>query len=217
VAIRCPDGTRLNGDIRLAPLNLDSILISWDCKMPVFFLHRTEIRRSMESVLRSFKVFIDDNKNIYGSRFFRAMSKDSTLVTLISLSATYPTTAEVYQKIDSLRQYMNSQGAAAIDSPWLNVTKLLDGTFRTMVAIPGNKRLAGHGRIANQHFVPWRMLEGEVHGGVYTVEKAFDQLQKFKTDHGMSIMALPFQSLVTDRRKEQDTTKWVTIVCAAIS
>jgi hypothetical protein len=217
VAIRCADGVQVNGDIRLAPLNLDSILISWDCKVPVLFTHREEIRHNMEAVLLSFKSFIDDDKNIYGSHFYRAMSKVSTLVSIISVSATYPTTAEVYQKIDSLRQYMSSQGAAAIDSPWLNVTKLQDGTFRTTVAIPGNKRLASHGRIANQNFVPWRMLEGEVHGGVYTVEKAFDQLQKFKTDHGMTIMALPFQSLITDRRKEQDTTKWVTVVCAAIS
>jgi hypothetical protein len=218
LAIRCGDGATVNGDIRLAPLKMDSILISWDCRVPVLFTHREGIRHSMEAVLQSFKAFIDDDKNIYGGvHFYRTMSRDSTLVTITSFLTTYPTTDEVYRKIDSLRQYMISYGAAAIDSPWLNVTKVPDGLFRVMVAIPGNKGLPGNGRIVHQDFVPWKMVQGDVHGGVYTVEKAFDLMQKFKIDHPMSIMALPFQVLITDRRREQDTTKWVTIVAAPIS
>jgi hypothetical protein len=217
VTIRCADDTRLEGHIRLAPLNADSILISWKCRAPVLFWHRKEIREKMRAVLQSFKAFIGDNKNIYGVNFYRAMSKDSTLVTITSLSATYPTTDEVYRKIDSLRQYMISQGATAIDSPWLNVTRIGEKQFRSIIAIPVNKRVAGNGRITNKNFVPWKMLQGDVYGGVNTVEKAFDEMQNYKNDHNMSIMALPFQSLVTDRRKEQDTTKWVTRICAPIS
>jgi hypothetical protein len=136
---------------------------------------------------------------------------------MMYLSTTYPSTAEVYQKIDSLRQYMISHGAAAIDSPWLNVTPMPNGLFRTLVAIPDNKRLPGNGRIINRNFVPWKNVQGDVFGGVNTVERAFGKMQEFKTDHGMSIMALPFQTLITDRRKEQDTTKWLTIIGAPIS
>jgi hypothetical protein len=217
VAIRCADGAVLNGNIRLAPKNFDTTWISWECRGPVLFLHREKIRRSMEGVLQSFKAFIDDDRNIYGVHFYRTMSKITTTVAIVSNSATYPTTDEVYRKIDSLRAYIIGHGAAVVDSPWLNVTKMPDGLFRTTVAIPCNKQVPENGRIANKRFVPWKMIQGDVRGGIYTVEKAFDQMRKFKIDHPMTIVALPFQTLITDRRKEQDTTKWVTIVAAPVS
>jgi len=145
------------------------------------------------------------------------MSRNATLVALTSTGTAYPTTAEVYAKIDSLRKYIISRNAAAIDSPMLNVSKVSGTQFKMTVAIAVNKQLLGDGRISNLNFVPWKMLEGAVHGGVYTVEEAFEEMQKFKIDNNISIMALPYQSLITDRRKEQDTTKWVTIICAPVS
>jgi hypothetical protein len=217
LSVQCADSSRLSGDIRLAPLSQDSILINWKSRIPLLSGDK-EARRTVDTILRSFKAFIEDSKNIYsGVNFYRGMSKDSTLVALTSISTAYPTTAEVYARIDSLRQYIISRKAAAIDSPMLNVSRVSGTQYKTMVAIPVNKRLAGNGRITNPNFVPWKMLEGDVHGGIYTVEKAFGEMQKFKIDHNISIMALPFQSLITDRRKEQDTTKWVTIICAPIS
>lgn len=217
VAIRCSDGAVLNGNIRLVPLSSDTTAISWECRGPVLFMHRAEVRRDMEAVLQSFKAFVDDDKNIYGVHFYRTMSKITTLASITNISATYPTTDEVYRKIDSLRVYIIGHGAAAVDSPWLNVTKMPDGLFHTTVAIPTNKLVPENGRIANKRFVPWKMIQGDVRGGIYTVEKAFEQMRKFKLDHPMTIVAIPFQTLITDRRKEQDTTKWVTIVAAPIS
>ncbi len=217
VAIRCSDGAVVNGDIRLVPFSSDTTMISWEGRGPMLFMHREKIRRGMEAVLKSFKAFIDDDKNIYGVHFYRAMSKITTLASITNISATYPTTDEVYRRIDSLRVYIIGHGAAVVDSPWLNVTKMPDGLFHTTVAIPANKVVPENGRIANKRFVPWKMIQGDVHGGIYTVEKAFEQMQKFKHDHPMTIIAIPFQTLITDRRKEQDTTKWVTIVAAPVS
>jgi hypothetical protein len=217
LSIQCADGSTLSGDMRLAPLAQDSTLINWRCKLPLLARDK-EIRRTVDSILQAFKTFIEDSRNIYsGVRFYRTMSKNCILVTLTSIGAAYPTTAEVYAKIDSLRKYFVSQKAAAIDSPMLNVSKISPTQFRMTVAIPVNKLLSGDGRISIKNFVPWKMLEGDVHGGPYTAEKAFEEMQKFKIDNNISIMALPYQSLITDRRKVQDTTKWVTIICAPIS
>jgi hypothetical protein len=86
-----------------------------------------------------------------------------------------------------------------------------------MIAIPVNRRLKGTARILPREFVPWKMIEGDVYGGVYTVEKAFGLMQQYRTDNNLSIMALPYQTMITDRRREPDTTKWVTRICAPIS
>lgn len=225
LSVQCAGDSQLNGNIRIAPLNGDSILISWEGGLStgnpfkkIMMLGRTrEIRQRMDAILQSFRSFIEDPKNIYGVKFYRTLSTDSTLVTMTSLTNTYPTTAEVYSRIDSLKKYIISQGGEEISPPMLNVTEISDRQFQTRVAISVNKRLAGNKRISVRTFVPWRMLEGEVHGGNYTVEKAFEQMGKYKVDYNCTIMALPYQSLITDRSKEQDTTKWVTKICAPIS
>jgi hypothetical protein len=160
---------------------------------------------------------VEDAKRLYGADFIRTMSNDSTLVTMTSFTATYPSVAEVYARIDTLRGFTASHGAMAIDSPWLNVAKIEDGQFKWTVAIPVNKWIEKEGRVIPRRFVPYKNLEGEVHGGVYTAEKALQQMQLYKIDYNIQIMGLPYQCLKTDRRLEPDTTKWVTMICAPIS
>jgi hypothetical protein len=226
LSIQCTDGRQLNGNIRIAPIGGDSILISWvgslsagnnPYKRMMMFRQTGDIQKNMDVILGSFKSFIEDARNIYGVRFYRTMSNDSTLVTLTTITDAYPSTTEIYRKIDSLKKYIISQGGEEINPPMLNVSKTTETEYKTIVAISVNKRLKGNDRISVRNFVPWKMLEGEVHGGVYSVERAFEQMHKYKTDYNCTIMALPFQSLITDRSKEQDTTKWITKICAPIS
>lgn len=200
----------VNSRIRLAPLNGDSILVDWENtgKLP---------SADIDTVLESFKSFVEDARKIYGADFHTTLSTDSTLVTLNNLATAYPATNEIYLMIDSIREYIAGQGAEVINYPMLNVQKTGGGQYKILVALSVNKRLRGKGRISVKNFVPWRMIEGYVTGGVYNAEKAFGQLENYKNDHNLTIMALPFQSLVTDRRKEQDTTKWITNICAPIS
>ena len=210
ISIHYADGAQLEGDLRLAPLNSDSVLIGWEGDGSIK-------GRQIEVVLGAFKAFVEDAKRLYGVDFYRTMSNDSTLVTISFTTTTYPRTDEIYRRIDSLSRYIAGEGAKAINMPMLNVSRTADSVYRTMVAISVDKRLKGEGRIVPKGFVPYKMLEGEVHGGVSTVEKAFEQMQRFKIDYNIQIMAMPFQSLITDRRQEPDSAKWVTKVCAPIS
>ena len=79
-----------------------------------------------------------------------------------------------------------------------------------MVAIPTNKQLKGNGKIFFSRFVPWKVLTAEVHGGSGNVEEALHQMKVYMGDYQKTAMAIPFQSLVTDRSKETDTLKWIT-------
>lgn len=215
VILRWGSNHQLSGNLRVAPLNGDSVLIRWEG--PVSRQDAGEGRRRVDAVLASFKAYIEDAKRLYGVNFYRTMSSDSTLVVIISKSSAYPGVPEIYRKIDSLRRYIAAEGAREMNPPMLNVTRLNDSTYRTTVAISVNRTLPAKGDILPKRFVPWKMLEGEVHGGEYTVEKAFKEMQHFKQDYNLQIMAIPYQSLMTDRRQEPDTAKWVTIVCAPIS
>ena len=47
-------------------------------------------------------------------------------------------------------------------------------------------------------------------GGNQMIEQGLKQTEKYIRDYRRSIIALPFQSLETDRLKETDSTKWIT-------
>jgi hypothetical protein len=215
-----------SGAMQMIQVDNDSILMGGECVLATGYTpwariqryrRGKEIRENMAGILRAFKAFTQVGKNIYGVNIVHAMSDDSILVTLSGYTPAYPTTEYIYTLIDTVRKYVEGQGALAHNYPMLNVALSGDGRYRTMVALSVNKRLEDAGRILVKRFVPWKMIEGDVQGGAHTADKAMGQLYKFRDDYHLSIMSIPFEFLITDRRQEPDTTKWVTRVCAPIS
>lgn len=216
VRLRAAGDTGIGGVMRIAQINMDSVAVGWESEA-VRLRHKKEVGENIDVILNAFRSFVEKPENIYGVNFKQTLSKDSTLITLNLVSTSYPTTALVYRMIDSLKDYAASQHAKEINYPMLHVSQISNTEYKVMVALSLDKTLAGTGRIVIKRFVPWKMLEGEVYGGTSVVNKGLRQLFLFRDDHKLSIMAVPFQSLITDRSKEQDSTKWVTKVCAPIS
>jgi hypothetical protein len=92
----------------------------------------------------------------------------------------------------------------------LNVAKIDGKRFRIMVAIPVNKALQDNDPFAFKRMVPGNILVTTVKGGRYTIEKAFAEMELYIKDNELTPPAIPFESMVTDRSKEPDTSKWVT-------
>ncbi len=82
--------------------------------------------------------------------------------------------------------------------------------FSTTVAIPINKVLPDKGPILFKKMFPGNILTAEVKGGVYAIKEGFKQLNHYILDNQLTSPAIPFQSLVTDRLVEVDTSKWMT-------
>jgi hypothetical protein len=131
------------------------------------------------------------------------------MVLTTSVSKKYPTTSDVYQLVENLKKYIAAEDAKENNFPMLYVKKLPDFTFETMVAIPVNKELPGNGAISFSRFVPWKVLTAEVKGGDKTAE-TLHQMKLFMNDYQKTAMAIPFESLVTDRSKDPNTLKWIT-------
>jgi hypothetical protein len=213
------DGSTHESKIMIIKLNIDSVVVMWKCVLktgfnPVTrilkFKEAENIKNNMSEILSSLRMFLDNKENIYGINLHVIMSKDSTMVLTKKISSTYPTTTEIYSLIGNLKKYIASQKAKENNFPMLHVKKLEDSTFETMVAIPVNKELAGNKEISFSRFVPWKVLTAEVKGGDKTVEEALRQMKVFISDYQKTAMAIPFESLVTDRSKQPDTTKWIT-------
>lgn len=217
--------SKLDGSILFVQLSADSVLLEWKYSLPItsnpvkrFFLKREmkKVHSNAMNIIKNLKTFIENQVNVYGIAFHERMSNDSTLVALRCTTKHYPSTKDVYSLVAQLRKYIKEQGGKEYNFPMLNVKKLNDSTFESMVALPVNKFLPGNGEILYKRYVPWKVLMAEVKGGSYTVENALRQMNIYINDYQKKAMALPFQSLVTDRSKQPDTSKWITRIYTPI-
>jgi hypothetical protein len=215
----------LDGSILFVQLTADTVLMEWKYSLPIvsnpikrFLLYREakKIHHDAMNIIKSMKTFIENQVNVYGVEFHETMSNDSTLVATKSITKGYPSPNDIYDLVSQLRKYIKAEGAKEYNFPMLNVKKITDSTFESMVALPVNKSLPGNGKILYKRYVPWKVLMAEVRGGSYTVERALKQMKIYMNDYQKKAMALPFQSLVTDRLKQADTLQWITRIYTPI-
>jgi hypothetical protein len=169
--------------------------------------------KDLQSLLQEIHDYYIDNANIYGFHINKDYVADSLLISTSTTLKTPPATNDVYSLIDKLKAHAAKKGAKITGLPMLNVTANADSTYLTRVALPVDRRLTNEGEITFR----WMMGEGnilitDVKGGPAKIEKAFSATRTYATDNGYATAAIPFQSLVTDRRQEPDTNKWITKV-----
>jgi hypothetical protein len=133
------------------------------------------------------------------------------------MMSVYPATPDVYRLIDTLKTYIAAHQAHQPGPAIMNVTKLGDGQYQLMVAVPTDRVLPGNNKdIFFRKMLPILFVVGEVKGGDKTVVQAFDQMNNYFQDYKRTAMAIPFAALITDRIKEPDTTKWLTRIYAPV-
>jgi hypothetical protein len=218
-------------DSRLSAIpvgKLDSMFLQWECPlhgaMNPFtrirqYLLAREIARNMTEILDSLSSFLGRKENIYGAEIRRGTTMDSTLVTMRAVFARYPSTADVYGLLNQLNRYITAEGAAQTNSPMMHVEASHNGkdSFQLMVAIPVDRKLPGKGPIDFKRLAPGTpFLIVEVEGGEYAVNNALRGLQQYILDYQKTVMAIPYQSLLTDRSQEPDSSKWKTRIYCPI-
>lgn len=219
VLIRDNQNLNINSNIIILALQKDSVALEWEGTL---ILSRNPLKRIKEyrkahllkdnisEILIRIQSFMSDKEHIYGMNISRTIVKDTMMVSTKFTSHQYPTTAETYAAIKTLREYILRQGATETNYPMLNISSIDNNNFQTMVAIPINESLKDNNNISLKRMVRGYILEAEVKGGPYTVSNAFTQLDNYVKDYNIDSPAIPFELLVTDRSKEPDTTKWIT-------
>jgi hypothetical protein len=205
--------------------NFDSVALRWDCDYetgvwPVArvrgYFRAKRLLKAMDSVTLRLKDWLEHTENIYGIKMVDSMSGISNLVLIRKWTPAYPSVEDVYERVHALRNYVVSQGAKETDYPMFHVSEKTDKGYESMVGIPVDTILKATAQIEPKRYVPWKVMTGKVVGGPQQAERGMLLLQQYVTDHQKPAMGLPFQSLVTERDKEADTTKWVTWVVQAV-
>lgn len=212
----------LLAELVIIPFSSDSVALSfigtantgWN---PVSRLQKgrwaKQVAADIRNLLQTLKSFYANEKNVYGFAIQRELVVDTALISISERSIAQPSTTTIYSMIDRLKSFARQNNAAPTGLPMLNVTTTAEGSYLTRVALPLNKRLKNEGDIQSK----WMMGNGnilatEVKGGPASIQQAFTALEHYTSDHQWATAAIPYQSLVTDRKSEPDTNKWVTKV-----
>ena len=216
----------INSQMLLLRVNSDSLLLRWEStvntglnpfKRISQYRQTSKQKKNMRILLDNLDKYLQKSENIYGFHIAITTLVDTAFISKKITGKSYPSTDTIYELIKELKGYIASTGAKETNHPIMNVRRT-DSGYLTMVAIPVDRVLEG-----NNTLIPKRMpiikdntLLIEVHGGVLSVQKAFFELGNYMQDHHYGAPALPFESLITDRSKETDTTKWITRIYAPI-
>jgi effector-binding domain-containing protein len=219
VAIQTHDNElAIDGTIFFLPMSSDSVQAEWRYSLetnsnPVNRIHLSwetkKVNNNMMDIMRSMKAFLEKQENVYGMRIDEIRVKDTILVTTKFSSDQYPSTSKIYGLISGIKNYISINKARETNFPMLHVWQD-SGLFHTTVAIPVDRRIPENKTYSMKRMVPGKILVAEVTGGLYRTREALRQLGFFLSDNNLSSPAIPFESLITNRMEEPDTSKWVT-------
>jgi hypothetical protein len=213
------DGGNFPSFLNLISYAIDSTGAVWACETPSTvnpflrvrnYLQAREIKKNMTGVMKVFSAFISKPKNVYGMTIYKTTVHDTLMVSARFTSPAYPTTAQLYAYFDTLKHTIIKQKALPVGFPIMNLRKMPDGSFETQTGMPTARLLKNDGKILALRMPPGLFMTADIKGGAYTVDEAMRQLDLFIQEYNRIKIATGFQILITDRRQEPDTTKWIT-------
>lgn len=214
------DNLTFSGEISYFADAEGSIKFKWDAvdetntrflsRLTNFFKTRKAENQAAE-ILLSLKHFLEDEKNAYGYKIYLNHAKDTVLLVSANTYPAYPSLQAVYNTVETLKQQADSQGVKQTNFPMLNVTQTDEHEYQVNVALPINKRIIPFQKTSINN-IPGggNLLVADVRGGQNTVNSALAQMKIYMKDHRLVSPAMPFQSLITNRLAQKDTSKWIT-------
>lgn len=154
--------------------------------------------------------FFSSTRNIYGYTIERTKVSLLNWMSAKQVFTQYPSTEQTYQVIAGLENYIQAQKGKIIGAPIIHIRALNATQFELMTALPVTEPVTPNKEYTVKQMVPGFMLVGSVQGGYATVVEAEKSMEYYVRDYKKQSPAIPFQTLITDRRKEADTSKWIT-------
>ncbi|MEO7046691.1 MAG: hypothetical protein ABI091_15405 [Ferruginibacter sp.] len=210
----------LKGFLQFGDYGTDSTQFEWSSyytyssnpvkRLQAYFKQKG-FQKNIKSLSVSLQKYFDEQKNVYGMKITEEKITQSSLMSMKDTFQHYPSTEEIYNMIKPLEEYVNKVGGKKVGNPMLHIQKTGPANFVAMAAIPTNIVLPSQGRFElKQMVLNSPILVGEVKGGVQTIIDGVNELSNYVIDYHKLSPAISFQSLITNRLSEPDTTKWVT-------
>lgn len=208
-----------NGIITSKLISNNKIELVWETyNIPTFepfqriknYLEAKKLNQQIDIILNSFANFAKQSKNIYGFNIQKSTVKDTILITSTNIFNHSPNQKEISSLLIKLKNYTHINGAHATNYPMLNITQIIKSKYVTTLAIPIDSYITSNKTFKVKRMIPGNILFTEVKGGRNNINHALSQLKKYMVDFNYDSPAMPFESMITDRSLNQDTSKWIT-------
>ena len=204
----------------LLPVKLDSTRITIQAAIPTSYnpfkrvaryFQVRRINKNFDDIVEALSTRFTSIQNLYGYDIQKKSVVDSTLIFTSATLNARPSIDTIYAMVDRLRAHIQKHNAKETNPPMLNIYTTDNIHYLVKVAIPVDKILPDTDNIQYKWMLGGgNILITEVKGGWHEIQKAFDQVHHYVQDFNRVAPAIPFESMVTDRRNEPDTNKWVT-------
>ncbi len=212
--------TLLTSSLFLIEISKEAVMVEWVSAMVTSYnpfkrlqayYKAKKIEADMSAIINKMKSFYDVSENIYGFNIKKELVMDSILIQTSDSCKGIPNNQFIYGLIDKLREYAASQSVKQTGYPMLNIFTNDSINFVVKVALPLNHYIPSTANILQKRMLGMgNILVTEVKGGNAIGSRAFEQIKIYADDYQRLAPAIPFYSLITDRIKEPDSTKWVT-------
>lgn len=208
----------VNSLLNIIPINKDSTGFQWEgesaAETNIFkrvnnYFAQRKLQDNAAEIFTALKVYLEKNENVYGINIEHSMVVDTLLISTKKTFNSYPNTKQVYEMINDLKTYINKNAVLQTNPPMLHVVQD-SGMFKTMVALPISKSIPNTDKFIIKKMIAGKILITEAKGGSANAEATIKKVETYMDDYKMISPAISFQSLVTDRLKETDSTKWIT-------
>ena len=212
------NGGYVSSLLNTIPINKDSTGFQWEGEsMPetnIFkrvrnYLTQNKLQNNANEIFSALKIYLENDEHVYGIKIDHNMVVDTLLISTKKIFNAYPNTEEVYLMINDLKTYINNNGVLQTNPPMLHVVQD-SGMFKAMVALPISKTIPNTDKFVIKKMVAGKILITETKGGSETAEATIKKIELYMDDNHLLSPAISFQSLITDRSKEKDSSKWVT-------
>jgi len=175
------------------------------------YFRAKKIKHGFDDLLAALKDHTKNVKDLYGYDIKNEKVEMQFLLSTSKVFSHYPTTEDIYSLVSIIREHIRKADGKEEFSPMLNIETQDSINYYVRVGVPVNKKIPEKENISLKQMVKnGNILVVEVRGDQKTINEAIKQIEKYITDYQRSIIAIPFQSLITDRLKEADSTKWIT-------
>lgn len=209
----------LNSMVQFLGVANDSTVVQWQVQPKTSrtpwgrvqqYLHQQKLKTNLEGVLKGFAQFLQQPENVYGISITKGTVADTFLLATKAVFPSFPAPAQYYTLIQQLKTHAAASGAQEVNYPMLNIYRFSDSLYEVTVGLPINKMVGDKGPVQFKRMVPGNILIADVAGGAQKVQQAMAQMEQYVADHRLKPPAIPYQSLITDRLAEPDTSKWKT-------
>lgn len=168
------------------------------------------VKKTAEGLLLKVTTFFSEPKNVYGIDIIKGRVENFNWISTMKNFDYFPSTPEVYTVIDTLEKFLATKQVAILGQPILHIRTLDEKTYQMMTAVPVEKPIEPTDLFKNKSMTQGFLMKANVTGGWSKVTLAEKELENYLRDNHKQSPAIPYQQLITDRRKQTDSTQWVT-------